>query len=93
MQNFLQLVKKIYKDLGDHMPKIFDPKLSIKVKDLSEVNIDSMLLETFAATSISTENKNAENQAVTVRISRISHVFMPTKVKNNFELILALNLL
>ncbi len=49
------------------MPKIFDPKPSIKVKELAEVNIEAMLLETFAATSISTENKNTENQPITVR--------------------------
>ena len=49
------------------MTKIFDPKSPVKVKDLTEVNTEAMLTETFAITSIATENKNTENQPITVR--------------------------
>ena len=38
----------------------------MKVKDISEVNVEVKLRETFTVTTIMTEKKNVENQAVSV---------------------------
>ena len=60
-------MKEIYKDLPNHLTKIFEPKAQIKVKDISEVNIDVMLNETFTVTTIMTDKKNQDNQQMTVK--------------------------
>ncbi len=39
------------------MPKIFEPRAPIKVKDLNELNIEALLGETFTMTTITTEKK------------------------------------
>ncbi|VVC99481.1 unnamed protein product [Leptidea sinapis] len=39
IHKFLQWVKAIYVDLPNHLPKIFEPRPSIRVKDLSEYNL------------------------------------------------------
>ncbi|KOB75140.1 Transformation/transcription domain-associated protein [Operophtera brumata] len=57
IHKFLQWVKGIYSDLPNHLPKIFEPKPTIRVKDLSEVNIDQLLQETYTTTPIHTEKK------------------------------------
>ena len=59
-------MKEIYKDLPNHLNKIFEPKAQIKVKDMTEVNIDVMLNETFTVTTIMTDKKNQDNQQMTV---------------------------
>ena len=40
----------------------------MKVKDIIEVNVEVKLRETFTVTTIMTEKKNVENQAVSVCI-------------------------
>ena len=55
-------------DLPNHMTKIFDPRPQIKVKDISDININVLLLETYTITTIMTEKKNQDNQSVSVRI-------------------------
>nr|CAH7738954.1 unnamed protein product [Callosobruchus chinensis] len=55
IQRFLQFVKSIYSNLPNHMDKIFEPRPPIKVKDLSEVN-----METFTMTIIQTETRNKD---------------------------------
>ena len=49
---FLQFVKSIYKELPNHLNRIFEPKNPIKVKDLSELNVEALLSETFTTTEI-----------------------------------------
>lgn len=73
IHKFLQWVKAIYSDLPNHLPKIFEPKPSIKVKDLSEVNIDQLLQETYTTTPIHTEKKLLDGSVVTV--SKDSMIF------------------
>ena len=68
IQSFLQFVKNIYKELPNHMPKIFEPRAQIKVKDISELNIETTLQEIFSITPIMTEKKNQDNQPITVSI-------------------------
>ena len=49
--HFLQFVKNIFNKLPDHLNKIFVPRPEIKVKELSELNIETKLSETFTITT------------------------------------------
>ncbi|CAH1997935.1 unnamed protein product [Acanthoscelides obtectus] len=60
IQRFLQFVKSIYSNLPNHMDKIFEPRPPIKVKDLSEINMEELLKETFTMTIIQTETRNKD---------------------------------
>ena len=66
VRNFLQFVKNIYKDLPNYLAKIFEPRSQIKVKDISEINVEALLLETFTGTTIMTDKKNQDNQFTSV---------------------------
>ena len=52
ISNFLQFVKSIYRELPNHLNKIFEPKSPIEVKDLNELNVEALLGETFTTTTI-----------------------------------------
>ena len=67
IQNFLQFVKDIYKELPSHMNKIFEPKPQIKIKDITDINMDQLLSETYTITTILTDKKNQDNQSISVR--------------------------
>lgn len=60
---FLTLVKQIYSDLPKHMPKIFEPRPPIRVKDLKDLNLEQLLNETYTITPIQVEKKTGENVA------------------------------
>ncbi|XP_030767739.1 transcription-associated protein 1 [Sitophilus oryzae] len=64
IQKFLHFVKSIYLNLPNHMPKIFEPKSQIKVEDLSKVNINELLNETFTVTRIQTQERNEDGTAI-----------------------------
>lgn len=64
-------MKDIYKELPNHLNKIFEPKAQIKVKDISEVKVDVMLAETFTVTTIMTDKKNPDNQAISVSLLNV----------------------
>ncbi|CAG9767854.1 unnamed protein product [Ceutorhynchus assimilis] len=64
IQRFLQFVKSIYSNLPNHMPKIFEPRSQIKVKDLTEVNTEELLKETFTITGIQTEKRNKDGTLI-----------------------------
>ncbi|KAL3270789.1 hypothetical protein HHI36_021313 [Cryptolaemus montrouzieri] len=64
IQHFLHFVKSIYSDLPNHMNKIFEPRAPIKVNDLSEVNIEELLKETFTMTTIQTEQRKKDGTFV-----------------------------
>ncbi|KAK2172769.1 hypothetical protein NP493_930g01023 [Ridgeia piscesae] len=68
VHHFLQFVKNIYKQLPNHLHPIFEPKAQMKVKDIIEVNVEVKLRETFTVTTIMTEKKNVENQAVSYNL-------------------------
>lgn len=51
------------------MSKIFEPRPPLRVKDLSEINIEALLKETFTITAIQSEKKAADGTVVTVNIS------------------------
>ncbi|MPC17616.1 Transcription-associated protein 1 [Portunus trituberculatus] len=66
IQQFLQFVKNMYRDLPSHMSKIFERPAAIRVSDLSEVNVDALLKETFTITPIHTEKKLPDGTSITV---------------------------
>ncbi|CAG2186713.1 TRRAP [Mytilus edulis] len=68
IKDFLQFVKNIYNGLPNHLPKIFEPRNQIKVKDVTEINVDQLLQETFTTTTILTDKKNADNQNISYNI-------------------------
>ena len=56
----------MYRDLPNHMNKIFEPRTQIRVNDLSEVNVEALLQETFTITPIHTEKKLQDGTSITV---------------------------
>ena len=60
-------MKNIYKDLPNHLNKIFDPRPTPKVKDTSMANLEPILNETFTITVIQTEKRNADGVQIQVR--------------------------
>lgn len=50
------------------MEKIFEPKVPIKVKDLSEVNVEELLKDTFTVTVIQTDKRNNDGTLIAVSI-------------------------
>lgn len=48
------------------MVKIFEPREQIKVKNLSELNMEELLKETFTMTSIQTEKRNKDDTLIAV---------------------------
>lgn len=49
------------------MNKIFEPRPPLKVKDLSEINIEELLKETFTMTIIQTDTRNKDGTQNAVR--------------------------
>lgn len=84
IQLFLSFVKSIYSDLPKHLPKIFEPRSSIRVKDLKDINLDQILSETYTITTIQAEKKAADG--VTVNVSNANRTL--NKNHNSMPLIL-----
>ncbi len=68
IQTFLQFVKGIYRDLPNQLNKIFEPRSPIKVKDLSELNIEAVLAETFTATVVLTETRTPDGNNISYNL-------------------------
>lgn len=64
IQEFLKFVKSIYMELPENINKIFQPRGEIRVKDLSEINVEELLMETFTTTLIKCEKKNPDGTTV-----------------------------
>lgn len=60
IQQFLTFVRQIYSDLPKHLPKIFEPRAGIRVKDLKDLNLEQVLAETYTLTSVQVEKKAPE---------------------------------
>lgn len=50
------------------MDKIFEPRVPIKVKDLSEVNVEELLKDTFTVTVIQTDKRNNDGTLIAVSV-------------------------
>jgi transformation/transcription domain-associated protein len=68
IQHFLRFVKAIYRDLPNHLNKIFEPRAPIRVKDLTEVDITALLAETYTITAIQSEKKTADGTQITYNL-------------------------
>ena len=99
--HFLQFVKNIYKELPNHMTKIFEPRESLKINDLSELNIETLLDETFTITPITTTkkssnnpggggNENAASNATQVTYNLIPRALLSLKVLQELPIIVVL---
>ncbi|XP_013399832.1 transformation/transcription domain-associated protein-like [Lingula anatina] len=88
IQSFLLFVKNIYKDLPNHLLKIFEPKPQIKVKDMSEVNVEALLQETYTITTIMTDKKNTDNSPISYNI--IPRAVLSLKVLAELPIIVVL---
>ncbi len=84
INHFLHFVKSIYKELPNHLNKIFDPRAPIRIKDLNDpqFNIEAVLGETFTTTTITTEKKGPENQT-NVTYNLIPKAVLSLKVRWN----------
>ena len=87
--HFLQFVKSIYNELPNHLNKIFEPRGGIKVKELSELNIDALLCETFTITSIQTEKKVPDGSQ-NISYSLIPKAVLSLKVLQELPIIVVL---
>lgn len=68
IQQFLQFVKSIYKELPNHLNAIFEPRPALKVKDITELNLESVLQETFTLTNIQVEKKAADGSCASYNV-------------------------
>ncbi len=91
INQFLHFVKSIYKELPNHLSKIFDPRPPIRIKDLNDpqFNIEAVLGETFTVTTITTEKKGPENQA-NVTYNLIPKAVLSLKVLQELPIIVVL---
>jgi len=88
--HFLQFVKSIYNELPNHLNKIFEPRGAIKVKDLTELNIEALLCETFTITTIQTEKKTPDNTGSNISYSLIPKAVLSLKVLQELPIIVVL---
>ena len=90
--HFLQFVKSIYKELPNHMSKIFEPRESLKVNDLSELNVDALLEETFTITPITTTKKSSTGSEANAQVTYnlIPRAVLSLKVLQELPIIVVL---
>ncbi|XP_071454988.1 transformation/transcription domain-associated protein [Hetaerina americana] len=86
--HFLQFVKCIYRELPNHLNKIFEPRPPIRVKDLSEVNIEALLSETFTLTAIQSEKKTPDGTVISYNL--IPKAVLSLKVLQELPIIVVL---
>ncbi|KAA0197800.1 hypothetical protein HAZT_HAZT001767 [Hyalella azteca] len=90
IKEFLAFVKTMYSELPNHLPKIFEPKQSLRVTDLAELDLDRLLTGTFAITPIQTEKKQADESPVTYNV--IPRALLSLKVLTELPIIVVLML-
>lgn len=89
IQHFLAFVKSIYSDLPKHLPKIFEPRLPIRVKDLKELNLDQLLQEIYTITPIGLEKKTSDGGTATT-VNLIPKGILSLKVLQELPIIVVL---
>ncbi|XP_065334181.1 transformation/transcription domain-associated protein isoform X2 [Cloeon dipterum] len=68
IQHFLSFVKSIYLNLPNHLDKIFEPKPTLRVKELAEINLEPHLAETYTVTPITSEKKTPDGTPITYNL-------------------------
>jgi hypothetical protein len=69
IKQFISYVRNIYSDLPGHLPKIFEPRPPIRVKDLKELNIEQILPEIYTSTPVQAEKMTADGKVTQVNVS------------------------
>ena len=89
---FLHFVKSIYKELPNHLNKIFEPKAAIKIKDLNDpsFNLEANLGEIFTTTTVATDKKGGENPQQTISYNIIPKAVLSLKVLQELPIIVVL---
>ncbi|XP_035793214.1 transcription-associated protein 1-like isoform X2 [Anopheles albimanus] len=75
--DFLSYLKKIYTDLPKNMPAMLEPRQSIKLKDLKDLNLDTLLPEIFTLTPLQVEKKMPDG-----KISHSSYNLIPKGINS-----------
>lgn len=88
IQMFLGFVKQIYSDLPKHLPKIFEPKPPLRVKDIKDLNLEMLLAETYTITTIQAEKKLTEG--VSINYNLIPRGVLSLKVLQELPIIVVL---
>ena len=82
IQQFLTFVKSIYKELPNHLNKVFERPASVPVPDVTELNLGGLLCESYTITSLHTERRNAEGNAVTVSRPPTGPISPPPRLRH-----------
>ncbi|XP_058123036.1 transcription-associated protein 1 [Anopheles ziemanni] len=90
IQDFLAYLKKIYTDLPKHMGVMFEPRQPIKVKDLKELNFETVLPDIFTVTPIQLEKKTADGKTTTAAYNLIPKGINSLKVLQELPIIVVL---
>lgn len=61
-------MKNIYRELPNHLNKIFEPRVLPKIKDVSLANLEPLLNETFTTTIIHLERRGPDGNHIQVSI-------------------------
>lgn len=84
IQMLMQFVRTVYQELPNHMSKIFEPRPTLRVKDLSEINIEALLTETYTIMTIQSEKKTADGTVISVCVMSLC-IFTQPAVVNRFS--------
>ncbi|XP_053674176.1 transcription-associated protein 1 [Anopheles nili] len=90
IHDFLTFLKKIYTNLPKHMGVMFEPRQPIKVKDLKDLNFDTILPDIFTTTPIQLEKKSADGKTTTASYNLIPKGINSLKVLQELPIIVVL---
>ncbi|KAL3212169.1 hypothetical protein MRX96_000807 [Rhipicephalus microplus] len=88
IQQFLEFVKTIYRELPNHLNAIFELRPPLKFKDLSELNLDAVLQETFTLTNVQLEKKGPDGSCASYNV--IPRAVLSLKVLAELPIIVVL---
>ncbi|XP_077554082.1 transformation/transcription domain-associated protein-like isoform X4 [Haemaphysalis longicornis] len=88
IQQFLEFVKTIYRELPNHLNAIFEPRLPLKFKELSELNLEAVLQETFTLTNVQLEKKGPDGSCASYNV--IPRAVLSLKVLAELPIIVVL---
>jgi len=88
IHHFIQIVKSIYRDLHTHKDKIFDPRPAIKVTDMQDLDVNTLLADTYTITPIYTDTKSPDGSIVTYNL--IPKGIMSLKVLQELPIVVVL---
>jgi hypothetical protein len=75
VQQFFNFIKNIYNEFPKYLNSIFNYKPSIQCHDISDIDLNSLLIETFSSLQITTDQHTKDNQLITVSFCLITDHF------------------